>query len=89
MNRNLSVVATRDFCNKAFIEGLPLRILISDRCKNFITDLEFMKEAPDGGKLKEHATDPQTRQRYEKYGHTSDTFRYFLVSAFNGLFENK
>lgn len=89
MNRNLSVVATRDFCNKAFIEGLPIRILISERCKNFITDLEFMKEAPDGGKLKEHATDPQTKQRYEKYGHTSDTFRYFLVSAFNGLFENK
>lgn len=87
MNRNLSVVKTRDFCNKAFIEGLPIRILIDEKCKNFITDLEFMKEAADGGKLKEHATDKQTGQRYEKYGHTSDTFRYFLISAFNSLFE--
>ncbi len=87
MKSNLSVVKTRDFCNKALYGGLPVKILIDEKCKNFITDLEFMKEGPDGEKLKETKKDPQTGRTYEKYGHTSDSFRYFLVSAFISLFE--
>lgn len=52
-----------------------------------IADNEFLKEGPDGGKLIVHETDKITKQKYEKYGHPSDSKRYFLVSAFGGYYE--
>lgn len=87
LNRNPSVVKTRDFINKIFAGGFPIEIIIDDGCKNLITDLEFLKQDPDGGKLIEYAKDKITGQKYEKFGHTSDSMRYFLISAFSGLFQ--
>lgn len=87
MKKNPSVIGTRDFVNKILADGLPIDISISDKCKNLIADLEFMKEAPDGGKLIEKAKDPVTNATYEKYGHTSDSLRYFLVSAFSSYYK--
>jgi hypothetical protein len=89
LNRNPSVVATRDFVNKIYVGGLPIKVIISDRCKNLIADNEFLKEAPDGGKLKVKVKDPVTGSQVEKYGHTADSEIYFLCSAFNGMFEEK
>lgn len=89
LNRNPSVVRTRDFVNKIFAGGLPIEIIIDENCKNLIKDFEFLKEAPDGGKLITKATDKTTGQSFEKYGHTSDSARYFLISAFNGMFESE
>ena len=68
--------------NKIFMEALPIRMLIDSKCKNLITDFEFLREAPDGGKLIVYSTDKITGQRYEKYGHTSDSARYFISSCF-------
>lgn len=87
LTRNPSVVRTRDFMNKIFAGGLPIEILINEKCQHLIRDFEFLKEAPDGGKLITKATDKITGQSFEKYGHTSDSARYLIVSAFNGLFE--
>lgn len=86
--KNPSITGSRDFCNKAFVEGLPIRIKIHPRCKNLIADLEFLKEGPDGKKLKEYAVDESGR-RYEKLGHCGDSFIYFLISAFNSFYKSE
>lgn len=86
LKSNPSVSASRDFMNRIYAEGTNLRINISDRCKNLIADCEFLKEAPDGGKLKVMAKDSNTGMTYEKYGHCGDSKIYFLCSAFNSLF---
>lgn len=87
LKRNPSVVGTRDFANKLFVEGLPIKILIDNSCKNLIADFEFLKEAPDGGKMKTMAKDPNTGSTYEKYGHCSDSALYLWISAFNNYFK--
>lgn len=87
LKSNPSVSATRDFVNRVLAEGTNLRIKIADRCKNLVADHEFMKEAPDGGKLVVKVKDPSSGSTYEKYGHTSDSERYFLCSAFSSMFK--
>jgi len=87
MKKNPSVVGSRDFVNKIFANGLPIEITIDSKCKHLIADLEFMKEAPDGGKLIEKAKDAVTGATYEKWGHTSDSLRYFVLSAFKDYFK--
>lgn len=88
LKRNPSVSGSRDFCNKIFAGGFNIEILIDESCKRLITDFEFLKEGPDGGKLIQHHKDIVTGQQCEKYGHTSDAFRYLLISAFEGYFKN-
>ena len=87
LNRNPSVVATRDFMNKLLSGGHDIEIIIDDSCSNVIADFEFLKEDADGGKLKVRVVDKSTGQSYEKYGHTADSSIYLFVSAFNNLFE--
>jgi hypothetical protein len=88
IRRNPSIVRSRDFVNKLFAGGYPnIKMNISNSCKNLIKDLEFLKEAPDGGKLIEKTKDEKTGQTYEKYGHTSDSMRYLLVGAFPNLYK--
>lgn len=67
--RNPAIISTRDFMNKIFVEGLPIKLLIDNSCRNLIADFEFMKESPDGGKMKTMAKDENTGSTYEKYGH--------------------
>jgi len=89
LRKNPSVVGSRDFCNKIFEDGFPtIEIEIDPKCKNLILDLEFLKESPDGGKLIEKATDKNTGQVYEKFGHMSDCLRYLLISAFKSYYKN-
>ena len=88
LRSNPSIVRSRDFVNKIFAGGYPnMKITIGNNCKNTIKDLEFLKEGPDGGKLIERVKDQNTGQTYEKYGHASDTVRYFLVGAFPTLYK--
>ena len=42
--------------------------------------MEFVKESPTGGKLKEKKNGAET------HGHTSDSLDYFFCSAFDYLF---
>ena len=45
-------------------------------------DFKYVQENSDGSKLKERYRDKQTGLTYEKYGHCSDTFEYFICEYF-------
>lgn len=82
-----SVTKRGDFINEIFEGGHPeYEIRIDPKCKKSIADFEFVKEDPNGKKLKETVKDPETGIRYEKYGHTSDSFDYFICEALKRLF---
>lgn len=81
-----AVIKRRDFANNIFDNRFDIRILVGRNCKKMIADFEYLKEDPEGKKLKEKVKDPDTGQSYEKYGHTSDAFDYFITSAFNKYF---
>ena len=76
---NVSVLKRKNFLNRLFAGKYPeIEIYISEECEELIRDLEFLKQAPDGGKFKEKAKDPSTGKEYEKIGHTSDALEYFI-----------
>jgi hypothetical protein len=83
--RNPPLVKRRDFANKMLAEGYDIRVVIDPNCKELIKDFEFVKEAPDGGKLKEKGKD-QNGEIVEKVGHTSDSYEYLICGAFNIYF---
>jgi hypothetical protein len=76
------VILRRNFANKIFDERYNIRILVGRNCKKIIADFEYLKEDSEGKKLKEKVKDGNTGQTYEKYGHTSDSFDYFITEAF-------
>jgi hypothetical protein len=83
-----SIVARGNFINAAFegrIEGVELTI--APKCKNTVSDYNFVKEAPDGTKAKNKIKDPTTKVSYEKYGHTSDANDYFITFVFKAQFD--
>lgn len=84
--RNPPVIKRRDFINSAFEGRLQFDIEIDRKCKNLITDLEYLKEDPNGKKFKEKVKDSKSTSSYEKYGHTSDSMDYFLVEVFDDYF---
>lgn len=61
-------------------EGISL--IIDERCVNTISDFSYLKEASDGTKHKEKVKDEETGVTYEKYGHMTDSFDYFVTIAF-------
>lgn len=76
------------FINQLFQGRFPgYSLTIGDNCKKTIEDLRWVKEAPDGTKLKEKEKDAKTGVSYEKYGHLSDTLDYmvcfYLAQKFN------
>lgn len=85
---NYPRVKRRDFVNKAFMGGFALDIEIDPSCKEFLMDLEFVKEDVDGGKKKEVVKD-SLGNSYQKYGHHGDAFEYFLCRAFKQWFVRK
>jgi len=64
-----------------------LEFLIDESCVHTIGDYIYLKEAPDGTKLKEEAKDENTGIRYEKFGHTSDANDYYYTSAFKAQWQ--
>ena len=85
--KNPLVLTRRDFINALLESKHDVQILIDKDCKNLITDMEFVKEDQEGRKMKEMATDTITKQRYEKYGHCSDSLDYVLVEYFKAIFD--
>lgn len=82
------VAARGNFINACFegkIEGVTIEI--GDTNTNTISDYNFVKEAPDGTKAKTKITDPTTKVRYEKHGHTSDANDYFITFVFSAEFD--
>lgn len=87
-SQNPPVALIGNFINEMFennVQGCSFKI--GDSCKNTITDYLYVKEAPDGTKLKEKAKDPNTGITYERFGHCSDTDQYFLAQYFKREFE--
>ncbi len=77
----------REFINRIFENKLPLRILIDEKCKTMIADLNYTKQDQiNGGKDKHIVTDPETKEKYQKYGHTGDGMEYFICECFKSYF---
>lgn len=81
------VLKRKDFINNLF-EGIydKYEIEIDPRCKHSIADFEFVKEDANGKKSKKKVKDSETDKMYEKYGHTSDSFDYFVCELLKPLF---
>jgi hypothetical protein len=72
-----------NWINTVFEKNLnDIVVVIGENCKLTINDFVNLKEAADGTKNKEMETEPTTKVRYQKYGHFTDLFDYFLCSAF-------
>lgn len=82
------VLKRKDFSNDIF-EGKysDMVFYCNATCKKSVADFEFIKEDTNGKKLKEKVKDPATGVTYEKFGHTSDAWDYFITGAFEKLFE--
>ena len=81
-----------DFVNVLFDGYDGWEILIDMRCRKFTEDLIYQKKNADGTKSKAKATGPKFGVKYEKYGHLSDCFDYFLclfLSESWGRFQSK
>lgn len=78
-----SVEMSAKWLNSIFLrnEG-GIEIILSDKCQKSIDDFIYVKEAEDGTMSKARVKDSETGVSYEKYGHVSDSFRYFMASAF-------
>jgi hypothetical protein len=82
-----AIIKRRDFVNNVLDEKFPIKIVVDIGCKKMIGDLEYTKEDVDGRKLKQVVTNPDTGQRYEKYGHTGDALDYMITVAFSGYYD--
>ena len=76
---NIGVLMRKKLMNRIFAGVFPeIEIYVSAECTEVIRDLEFLKQAPEGGKFKEKERDESTGALYEKIGHTSDALEYLI-----------
>ena len=84
-----SLVARCSFINNILrINEYNIYIAICSHCVNTIADFSYVKQKPDGTKSKERISDSTKGVSYEKYGHLSDCFDYFICSCFSHDFHN-
>ncbi len=76
-------VASRSIVDAAFSGALGFVISVDDSCKEFISDLEFCKQDPNGKLLKPKSKDPNSGVMCEMRGHHIDGFRYFFYEVFS------
>lgn len=87
MTHNPSVVMRGNWINTVLEKELDdIKVVINDSNKLTIKDFVNLKEAADGTKLKEMETDSKTKIRYQRLGHFTDLFDYFMCSAFQAEF---
>ena len=80
---NPSVIQRGNFINSCLEHNYKgIRFTVDTSCKETIKDFVLLKEASDGTKLKEMATDPITKARFQKVGHFTDLTDYIFCSAF-------
>ena len=80
---NPSVILRRQFVDAIMTgEVENIRIKVDKKCKKFISDFDNLKFGKDGKKDKTVVKDTTRGISYQPYGHTSDTFEYFLVQNF-------
>lgn len=82
------VMKSGEWINEIFFSELDgIRILIPEDCKESLADFLYTQEAPDGTVFKPKVKDKEEGTSYEKWGHFSDLFRYFMTQCFAGEFE--
>ena len=85
---NPSVIQRGNFINSCLEHNYKgIRFTVDTSCKETIKDFVLLKEASDGTKLKEMATDPVTKARFQKVGHFTDLTDYIFCSAFSVEFD--
>jgi hypothetical protein len=65
-------------------------VIVDESCVNSIADFNYVKEDSDGTKLKKGINvvkDPVSGAQYEKYGHTSDSYDYFMTECFSDEYQ--
>jgi hypothetical protein len=82
---NPLIVKRRDFINRILSNRFNIRIMIDNRCKNLITDIEMVQEDAEGKKFKPKKSDHGAS--YEELGHTSDALEYLIMSAFENYIQ--
>ena len=85
--KNPGLNKRRMFINRILEAKLPIRIEIDPKCKHLIADFEYIKETPEGTKLKQVVRDNKQDASYEKYGHCSDAQDYLICSAFESYMD--
>jgi hypothetical protein len=75
---NVAVLARRDLLNDIFSGRHPaVEIEIDEGMENTIKDMENLKLGPQG-KIKAKEKDPETKEKFETLGHTSDALEYLV-----------
>lgn len=81
-----SVKKSSEFVNEIFESNFnEMTLWINGNCRELMKDLQYLKMDKEGGKLIEKIKDSDGAQ-IEKYGHTSDTLRYFMTTYFDDGF---
>lgn len=83
---NEGLTKRHDFMNKILAGGLPIEYYQDPSCVKSITEYEYLKEDPNGGKFKQMVKNKETGISYQKYGHIADADEYFFTSAFEQFF---
>lgn len=86
---NQSRLRRKTFFLDVLMEKTIIELQIDEECTTTIKEMMYMKEGPDGLKLKEMVHEPITNVNYQKYGHISDAQEYFLTSAFFDEFDKQ
>lgn len=81
------VLKRKDFINDLFEGRYEVEIITGQNCKLSIADFEFVKEDVNGKKSKDKVKDSVSGLTYEKYGHCSDSFDYFICELLGPLFK--
>jgi hypothetical protein len=80
---NPSVSMSAAFINACYEYNFDgISITIGENCKTSISDYIEVKEDSDGTMKKIREKDPKTGVTFERWGHCSDTKRYFLTQYF-------
>lgn len=83
LSANPSVAMRGNFINTVLEKEIfGIKIIIGKNCKETINDFVNTKEAEDGTKSKTMETNAATKVRYQKHGHFTDLFDYFICYAF-------
>lgn len=82
IRRNPPHTVARDWCNATFADRLPLWVTFDPDMTNTQNDMLNVKEAADGGILKQLVKDKVTGVSYEKHGHCLQTHYYLTIGAF-------
>lgn len=82
-----ALIKSGNFLAALFAGSLGIDVEIDPSCKHLLRDLEYSKEDPNGGILKEEKTDKVTKKRYQANGHFYDCIRYLVVVLFAKMYE--